>query len=114
MIPVVAVTGAASLLGPHMSGLLTAFPVITPVLAAFTHAQRGAKEAARLLHGMTMGFFAYALFCFTVSAGVVGLGVPATFALATVLALVAQGVALAFANRSEQASAVAPPLTFEA
>jgi hypothetical protein len=114
VIPVVAVTGAASLLGPHMSGLLTAFPVVTPVLAAFTHAQRGAKEAARLLRGMTMGFFAYALFCFSVSAGVKGLGVAAAFALATVLALLAQGVALAFANRRGQASAVSPPLTFEA
>ncbi len=105
VVPVVAVTGAATLLGPHLSGLLAAFPIITPVLAAFTHAQRGAREAARLLQGMTMGFFAYALFCFTVSAGVERLGVPAAFALATFLALAAQGAALTFARRRERAFA---------
>jgi hypothetical protein len=105
VIPVLAVTGAARALGPHLSGLVAAFPIITPVLAAFTHAQRGAQEASRLLHGMTMGFFAYALFCFTISAGVRSLGVPASFALATVLALIAQGAALTFTRRRERAFA---------
>ena len=40
VVPVVAVTAAASRLGPHLSGLVAAFPVITPVLAAFTLAQQ--------------------------------------------------------------------------
>jgi hypothetical protein len=44
---------------------------------------------------MAAGFFAYALFCFTVSTGVRGLGIAASFTLATALALVAQGVAIA-------------------
>lgn len=46
-VPVVAVTQAAQALGPHLSGLAAAFPIITPVLAAFTHAQQGPEAALR-------------------------------------------------------------------
>ena len=102
VIPVVSVTAAARLLGPHLSGLVAAFPVITPVLAAFTQAQRGPDEAVRLLRGMTVGFFAYALFCFTVSVGIGRLGTAAAFVLATVLALLAQTAAVAATRRREQ------------
>ena len=98
LIPIVAVTGAARLLGPHLTGLLAAFPVITPVLAAFTHAQRGTTEAVDLLRGMTVGFFAYALFCFTVSTTLRGLGIAASFALATAVAIAAQGIAIALSR----------------
>jgi hypothetical protein len=102
VIPIVAVTSAARLLGPHLTGLLAAFPIITPVLAAFTHAQHGKREVARLLHGMTVGFFAYALFCFTVSVTVRGLGIAVSFALATALALAVQGFAIPLSRRREQ------------
>jgi hypothetical protein len=102
VIPIVAVTSAARLLGPHLTGLLAAFPVITPVLAAFTHAQRGNSEVTRLLRGMTVGFFAFALFCFVISVTVRGLGIAASFALATVLALLVQGAAIALSRRREQ------------
>jgi hypothetical protein len=102
VIPIVAVTSAARLLGPHLTGLLAAFPIITPVLAAFTHAQRGTREVARLLRGMTVGFFSYALFCFAVSVTVRGLGVAASFTLATALALATQGMALALSSGREQ------------
>ena len=102
VIPIIAVTGAARALGPHLTGLLAAFPVITPVLAAFTHAQQGTREAVRLLHGMTVGFFAYALFCFTVSITIRGLGIAASFGLATALALAAQATAIALSRRREQ------------
>jgi hypothetical protein len=102
VIPVVSVTAAARLLGPHLSGLVAAFPVITPVLAAFTLAQHGPLEAVRLLRGMTVGFFAYALFCFTVSVGIGRLGTAAAFVLATALALGAQTAAVAAMRGREQ------------
>ena len=102
VIPVVAVTAAAKALGPHLSGLVAAFPVITPVLAAFTLAQQGPLEAVRLLRGMTVGFFAYALFCFTVSVAILGLGTAAAFALATALALGAQALVVAISRRRER------------
>jgi hypothetical protein len=66
-IAVVTVTAIATTLGPHLSGLITSFPIITAVLSAFTHAHRGRDEATRLLRGFTIGFFAYAAFCFVVA-----------------------------------------------
>jgi hypothetical protein len=101
VVPVVCVTAAARVLGAHLSGLIAAFPVITPVLAAFTLAQQGHLEAVRLLRGMTVGFFAYALFCFTVAIGIERLGTARAFVLATVLALAAQAVSVTVARRRE-------------
>jgi uncharacterized membrane protein (GlpM family) len=102
VVPVVSVTAAAQLLGPHLSGLVASFPVITPVLAAFTQAQHGPVEAVRLLRGMTVGFFAYTLFCFTVAVSIGRLGTAAAFVLAMALALVAQTAAVAIMRRREQ------------
>jgi hypothetical protein len=102
VVPIVAVTASARLLGPHVTGLLAAFPIITPVLAAFTHAQRGSREAMRLLRAMTAGFFAYALFCFTVAVTLERLPLAASFALATALALVAQAGAVVLTGRTAQ------------
>jgi hypothetical protein len=61
---VVALTALSSSLGSELSGLLAPFPIITSVLAAFTHAQRGAGEAVVLLRGMLGGFFVYATLVF--------------------------------------------------
>ena len=61
---VVAITELSSSLGSQLSGLIAPFPVITSVLAAFTHAQRGAGEATVLLRGMLGGFLVYALLVF--------------------------------------------------
>ena len=61
---VVTLTAVSSSLGSELSGLLAPFPVITSVLAAFTHAQRGHADTAVLLRGMLGGFFVYALLVF--------------------------------------------------
>lgn len=65
---VLLVTGAAASLGPRLSGLLAPFPIITTVLAAFTHAQRGPQDTLRLLRGMLAGFYVYALAIFAFAA----------------------------------------------
>jgi hypothetical protein len=91
---VLALTAAAGWLGPQLSGLLAPFPVITTVLATFTHAQRGDQETLRLLRGMLTGFGAFALFCFTLAVSLRGLGVASSFALATGVALLTQTVIL--------------------
>jgi hypothetical protein len=88
---VLALTAGAAALGPHLSGLLAPFPIITSVLAAFTHAQAGAQATRRLLRGMVLGFFAFALFCFAVAVLVEPLGIAAAFLLAGAAALLAQG-----------------------
>ena len=106
VVPVVAVTALAHTLGPHVTGLVAAFPIITPVLAAFTQAQQGPQEAVRLLRGMTAGFFSYALFGYVIAITVVELGIGASFALATALALAVQGIVLVVTQRREQSRAV--------
>jgi hypothetical protein len=100
---VVALTAAAGALGPRLSGLLAPFPIITSVLAAFTHAQRGADDVLRLLRGFVLGFVAFALFCFTVSVTITGVGTGVAFALATGVALLTQAAFLAWMGRAPRA-----------
>lgn len=100
---VLALTAAAGSLGSHLSGLLAPFPIIASILAAFTHSHAGAASAQRILRGMVMGYFAFALFCFTVAVTVEDLGIAGSFLLATGAALAAQGVALMTVNRTFRA-----------
>jgi hypothetical protein len=102
IVPVVVVTASAGFLGPHLSGLFASFPIITPVLAGFTQAQRGATEAARLLHGTATGFYGYMVFCFTVAVSLPHLGIAASFGLALVATLATQAVALLLTRRHER------------
>ena len=96
---VLVLTTAAGWLGPQLSGLLAPFPVITTVLATFTHSQRGADEAVHLLRGMLSGFVAFALFCFVLSVSLDGATVVAAFALATFAALAVQALMLVRGRR---------------
>lgn len=103
VVPVVAVTTTAHLLGPHLSGLLASFPVMTPVLAAFTQARSGPQEAAHLLHGLAVGFFAYTLFCFVVAVSVRPWGIPRSFGLGVAVAVLVQAAAALLTGRHERA-----------
>jgi hypothetical protein len=96
---VLVLTGVAGWLGPQLSGLLAPFPIIASVLATFTHTQRGVDETLRLLRGLVTGFGAFALFCFTLALSLPALSVTAGFALATLVALLAQGAVLRQALR---------------
>ncbi len=91
---VLAITAASAGLGPRLSGLLAPAPIITTVLAAFTHAQLGPDATLRLLRGMLTGFFAFALFCWTVALTVPHASVVAAFALATAVAVLTQAAIL--------------------
>jgi hypothetical protein len=92
VVPVVVITAAATTLGPRLTGILASFPILMPVVTAFTHAHSGEREAVRLLRGFTVGFVAYASFCFVVSVAVEGLGVAAAFLVASTTALAVQAV----------------------
>lgn len=96
---VLALTTASGWLGPQLSGLLAPFPVITTVLATFTHTQRGAGDAVRLLRGMLSGFIAFALFCFTLTISLPTSGIAAAFLLATAVALIGQATMISRARR---------------
>ena len=97
---VLALTATAGWLGSRLSGLLAPFPVVASVLAVFTHAQRGADEFLRLARGLIAGFFAFALFCFTLSVSLRTLGIAAAFVLATGVAVLVQGLLLMLATRT--------------
>ena len=56
------ITSTALWLGPQLSGLLSPFPVFAAVMAVFNHRQQGPSNAARLLHGVVVGSWAYTFF----------------------------------------------------
>jgi hypothetical protein len=87
---VLAITAASAGLGPRLSGLLAPSPIITTVLAAFTHAQLGSDATLRLLRGMLTGFFAFALFSWTVAVTLPHTSIALAFALATAVAALTQ------------------------
>lgn len=64
---VVALTGLAEWLGPRLSGMLSAFPVVTLILAVFTHVQRGAASVAVFLRALLRGLLGFAVFCLMLS-----------------------------------------------
>jgi hypothetical protein len=99
---VLTVTAVASSLGPHLSGIITSFPVITAVMSAFTQAQRGHDETVRLLRGFTTGFFSYAAFCFVIATTIRPLGIAPAFLLAVATAVAVQAGALALGRRTDR------------
>jgi hypothetical protein len=104
---VLTLTEISGWLGPQLSGLLAPFPIITTVLATFTHVQRGDEETVRLLRAMMAGFGAYALFCFTLTVSLRDLGTAAGFALATGVALAVQALVMLSARGTPPVRSVA-------
>lgn len=87
---VVSLAAAGGWLGPTVSGVLAALPVLACVLAGFTHARHGGAASSQLLRGMLSGMTGFVVFCAIVAGLVVPVGVPATFLAATAAALVLQ------------------------
>ena len=61
---------------PRLSGTLTAFPVATVVIAAFTQVERGHEPVATFFRGLIRGLHSFVLFCFVFSAALGSLGLP--------------------------------------
>jgi hypothetical protein len=87
---VLTLTALSGALGAHLSGLLAPFPIITSVLAVFTHAHGGFAQVGVLLRNFLFGFYGFAAFCFVLAIGLPGPGTAAAFALATAAALAVQ------------------------
>lgn len=100
---VAAVTFLAQRLGPHVSGILTVYPVMSLVLAVFSHMHAGPAQAIRLLGGVVGGLYAFTAFCFAVGMALPALGIAPGFLLALLCALTVQ--ALSFLIRYPQAFA---------
>lgn len=97
---VIAITGSATLLGPHLNGLLTPFPVFTVVLAAFAQHQQGAPAAMQLLRGMTLSLFGVAGFFLVICGLLPTLALGWTYGLAVLVVLVSNGLAFQAARKS--------------
>lgn len=87
---VLALTAASGALGPHLSGLLAPFPIVTSILAVFTHAHGGVTQVGVLLRNFLFGFYGFAAFCFVLAVASNALTTAAAFGLATVAALAVQ------------------------
>jgi len=81
---VLVLTGLASRLGPAWSGLLAAFPVLTTIVAVFSHAQRGAAASLAFFNGYLQAIVGFGLFCVVMALGLESLGLG--WALAAALA----------------------------
>lgn len=91
---VLGLTGMAAWLGPSLTGLIAPFPVYSTILAAFTQRAEGGEEAARLLQGVVMGSFTFALFFFVLAWGLQHFGTAQAFGLACLAALILHGYLL--------------------
>lgn len=87
---VIAISTASGALGPSLSGLLAPFPIITSVLAVFTHAHGDLDQVRVLLRNFLVGFYGFAAFCFVLASSLDSLGGPAAFSTALVAALAVQ------------------------
>jgi len=70
--------------------LLAPFPIITSVLAVFTHAHGAAAQLDLLLRNFLLGFYGFAAFCFVLTIALPALATAAAFSLAAAAALVVQ------------------------
>jgi len=91
---VLLLTEIAPLLGAQLSGMLATYPIFGAVLAAFAHHQSGAAAAGRVLRGLLIGLFGFTGFFLCLALAIEPLGIAASFAAATALALSIQGVSL--------------------
>jgi hypothetical protein len=62
---VVSITQLAEMLGPKWSGILTPIPVITAVVAVFTHYTQGMEATISLFKGLLMGVYGFTIFLFS-------------------------------------------------
>ncbi|MBC8152963.1 MAG: hypothetical protein H7Z72_08640, partial [Bacteroidetes bacterium] len=61
---VLVITGLASVLGPNWSGVLTPFPILTSVLAIFSHTLQGSNATITTLRGLVIGLLGFTTFLF--------------------------------------------------
>jgi len=88
----VGVTLVSGTLGFQWSGLLAVFPVMGTILAVFCHRDQGAAFAASLLRAMSAGLYSSSSFCLCLCLTLPRMGVAASFALSTGVAVLVQSL----------------------
>jgi len=97
---VLAITTAAPLLGPRLSGLIATFPVFGAVLGIFAMRRQGAGAARQVMRGVLAGLFSFAAFFLALGLAIQSLGIAAGFFAAGLLAIAVQACSLWILNRS--------------
>jgi hypothetical protein len=95
---VVTLTAVAKALGPLRSGILSAFPAYTTILAVFNH-QHSAAAAVLVLRGVTMGLFTAATFFLVLSIFLARTGAILSFSVALAAAGLVQAGSLVLVRR---------------
>jgi hypothetical protein len=93
---VLLVTLFASTLGQRASGIFAMFPVMSCVLACFSHPASGVGFVIRLLQGMIANFYSPVTFCFVLALALPALGTSRGFLIAVACAMLAQAGSLWF------------------
>ena len=99
---VATLTSFSLLLGPQLSGILSAFPVFGIILATFTHAQQGGQAVRQLLRGTILGSFGIAGFYGVISWLLPLSGSIWIYLMAAVGSLAANWISLKFALQKKQ------------
>jgi hypothetical protein len=100
---VLGLTALAPYAGARLSGLLATYPVFAAVLTAFSQHNRGAAAGVQVLRGLLIGLFAFAGFFALLASTIERIGIAASFAAATFLALAIQGCSLWLMHRRRAA-----------
>lgn len=98
---VVLLTALAPALGPHLTGLLSPFPIYASILTIFAHRAQGSGAAVNVLRGLQMGLFAFSCFFLVIGLLLEPLGIAPAFLLAIVVALLVQGASLWVLRRGQ-------------
>jgi hypothetical protein len=77
---VICITFFAEKLGPSWSGILTPFPIMTAVLAVFTHYTQGIYQVRKIYMGLYTGIFGFCVFLFLQAILLEKYGIPFSFA----------------------------------
>lgn len=92
---VLAISGAAPIVGGHAAGILATFPVYVSVLTTFAQRIGGRTQGRAVLRGLLIGLPGFATFFLVVGATLGGWGVLAAFGAALVAAVVTNVAAIA-------------------
>lgn len=96
---VLILTAASGTLGAGLSGLLAPFPIVTSVLAIFTHAHGGPDQVRVLLRNFLVGFYGFAAFCFVLAVSLPSLSVATAFLAALASAVLIQAAVFSLRRR---------------
>jgi len=103
------VSALADAIGPSRSGILSVFPVLGSVLTIFSQRSSGPAFVVTLVRAMARGLWSFMVFCLLLALLLPRIGIAASFAAATLIALLVQGILRQRMKAARMASAVKVP-----